>query len=160
MKILFIIILMKLNIKMEETMTEINIIGQTITITMGNIIIIIGIMQVRVGLIVRIVDTFHGGNRNNILRMEMGAVSIAMAIIKIEVATIKIGIPTMEVEIGTEIGIGMEVMVVVVRMELKRKSTQSLIETKFVTLNFEIHHFRIEYLVSFSVIKFRIDARN
>ena len=128
MKILFIIILMKLNIKMEETLTEINIIGHIITITMGNIIIIIGIMQVRVGLIVRIVDIFHGGNRNKILRMEMGVVNIAMAIIEIVVATIKIGTPTMEIEIV------MVAVVAAVPMELKRKSTQSLIETKFVIL--------------------------
>lgn len=148
MKILFIIILMKLNIKMEETMTEINIIGQIITITMENIIIIIEGMQVLVDLILRIVDIFHGENRSNILQMEMGTVSIAMAIIEIEVVTIKIGTPTMAIEIGTEIGIGMEIMaviVVVVPMELKRKSTQSLIEIKFVTLNLEIRTlFRIE----------------
>ena len=148
MKILFIIILMKLNIKMEETMTEINIIGQIITITMENIIIIIEGMQVLVDLILRIEDIFHGENRSNILQMEMGTVSIAMAIIKIEVVTIKIGTPTMAIEIGTEIGIGMEIMalvVVVVPMELKRKSTQSLIEIKFVTLNLEIRTlFRIE----------------
>ena len=148
MKILFIIILMKLNIKMEETMTEINIIGQIITITMENIIIIIEGMQVLVDLILRIVDIFHGENRSNILQMEMGTASIAMAIIKIEVVTIKIGTPTMAIEIGTEIGIGMEIMaviVVVVPMELKRKSTQSLIEIKFVTLNLEIRTlFRIE----------------